>query len=162
MKKLLLLLTFALSFSALFSQNKTQVLGIWQAKLNGKLMTGKDLGATAAPYASQFVYYIFNKEKCYFAICPSKASLNAANIQNLITKQSAAEGSYQVYDSLSVLPENYFDKYNAWSPYKPNTFFIEASIQGEPMSFYVEPGIKKVLGLNKDAKLELIYIGPSW
>ena len=162
MKKIALLFAFLLSFTLIFSQNQTKVLGIWQVKLNGKFMTGKDLGVTAAPYSSHSVFYVFNKEKCYFAICPSKASLNKATIQGFLTKQAASEGTYKVYDSLQVIPENYFQKYDAQAPFKPNTFFIEALIQGEPMSFFVEPAVKKIFGLNRENKLELVYSGLGW
>ena len=39
-----------LSFNS-FSQNSTKVLGIWQAKMNGKFMTGTDIGITSAAYS---------------------------------------------------------------------------------------------------------------
>jgi hypothetical protein len=162
MKKIALLIAFVLSFTVIFSQNKTQVQGIWQAKLEGKFMTGKDLGVTAAPYSSQSVFYIFSKESCYFALCSSKASLTKANIQNLIGKQVASEGTYAVYDSLPAIPEDFIEKFEEQSPFKPKTCFIEASIQGEPMSFYFEPGVKKIFGLSKEMKVELVYSGSSW
>jgi hypothetical protein len=162
MKKFILTFGFILSFTVVFSQVKTQVLGIWQAKLNGKFMTGKDLGVTVAPYATQSVFYIFNKDNCYFALCASKASLTKANIDNLISKQVAGKGTYEAYDSLSVIPENLIEKFKEQAPFKPKTGFIAASIQGEPMSFYIEPAVKKLFGLNKAAKLELVYLGASW
>ena len=162
MKKIVLLFSFILSFTVIFSQNRTKVQGVWQAKLNGKFMTGKDLGIAASPYSTQSVFYIFSKESCYFALCPSKASLTKTNIQNLIGKEVASEGTYEVYDSLQAIPEIYYDKFEGQTPFNPKTCFIEALIQGEPMSFYFEPSVKKLFGLNKESKLELVYSGTSW
>ena len=162
MKKILLsvILTFSITFT--FSQNNSKITGIWQAKLNGKFMTGKDLGATSAPYISHHVYYIFNKENCYFAICANKSSISKTNIQNLLDKQVAGEGDYEVFDSLDYIPYEYREKFENQAPFKPKTSFIEASIQNEPMSFYYEADTKKIYGLNKDVKFELVYLGPSW
>jgi hypothetical protein len=162
MKKSALLLGFVLSFMMMVSQNKTKVLGIWQGKINGKFMTGKDFGVTAAPYSNQSIFFIFTKENYYFVVCPSKASLNKANIKSLIGKQVASEGSYEVYDSLPAIPESYREKFEAQGPFKPKTCFIEASIQGEPFSYYFEPVAKKLFGLNKSVKFELVYSGSSW
>ena len=141
---------------------KYNLVGMWQVKLNDKFITGKDLGATKAPFSTQFVFYAFNKEKCYFAVCPSKSALTKASIQGLIDRQVGGEGTYQIYDSLQAIPQNLIEKFEKQAPFKPNTFFIEATIQGEPMSFYFEPAIKKIFGLNKERQMELIYSGPSW
>ena len=162
MKKSVLLLGFVLSFMMVFSQNKTKVLGIWQAKINGKFSTAKDMGVTAAPYSNQSIFYVFTNESFYFVICPSKASLNKANIKSLIGKQVASEGSYEVYDSLPAIPDNFREKFETQAPFNPKTCFIEGSIMGEPMSFYFEPAAKKLFGLNKSVKFELVYSGESW
>lgn len=162
MKKIAFVLGFVLSFTLMISQNKTKVLGIWQAKLKGKFMTGRDLGVTAAPYSTQSVFYVFTKENSYFALCPGKASLTKSNIQTLVSKQAAGEGDYEVYDSLPAIPDRSREKFEGEAPFKPKTIFIEATIQGEPMSFYFEPVAKKLFGLNKKNGLELVYVGPSW
>jgi tetratricopeptide (TPR) repeat protein len=141
---------------------KYNLVGMWQLKLNDKFVTGKDFGETRAPFSTQFVFYAFNKEKFYFAICPSKSALTKATIQGLIARQTGAEGTYQIYDSLQAIPVNLIEKFESQAPFKPNTFFILATIQGEPMYFYFEPAVKKLFGLNKEAKMELIYSGPSW
>lgn len=162
MKKNVLLLGFVLSFMMMFGQNKTKVLGIWQGKINGKFMTGKDLGVTEAPYSNQSIFYIFTKENFYFVVCPTKASLNKANIKSLIGKQVASEGSYEFYDSLPAIPDSYREKFEGQAPFNPKTCFIEGEIQGAPMSFYFEPAAKKLFGLNKSVKFELVYSGASW
>ena len=162
MKKSVLLFGFVLSFMMVFSQNKTKVLGIWQGKINGKFMTGKDLGVTTAPYSNQSIFYVFTKESYYLVVCTSKASLNKANIKSLIGKQAAYEGRYEVYDSLPAIPHNFREKFEGQAPFDPKTCFIEASTPGEPMSFYFEPAAKKLFGLNKSVKLEFVYSGASW
>lgn len=69
---------------------------------------------------------------------------------------------YKFKTSLSFIPEDYREKFENQAPFKPNTYFIEASIQNEAMSFYYEPDVKKIFGLNKEIKFELVYLGPSW
>ncbi|MFM7770255.1 MAG: hypothetical protein ACKO8Q_06820, partial [Bacteroidota bacterium] len=143
-------------------QNKTKILGIWQAKLNGKYMTGRDFGTTSAPYASQYIYYIFIKENCYLAIAPGKSSLTKTNIEKLINKEAAGMGTYDFYESLADIPEYMRSTYEESGPFKPNTCFIESYLSGETIRFYFEPSVKKLYGLNKEINFELVYVGPSW
>jgi hypothetical protein len=94
-----------LSFNS-FSQNSTKVLGIWQAKMNGKFMTGTDIGITSAPYSSRFIYYVFSKDKMYFVLAANKTSITSTGIPGMITKQDAMDGTYSVYDSMDLIPED--------------------------------------------------------
>ena len=160
LKKSLLVLLVLTTMHVFGQKNAAKVLGIWQPKLNGKFVTGKDLGITLAPYSNQYAFYIFSKENFYFALAPNKASLTKASLPGLIKKQVAGEGTYAYYDSLPAIPENLRAKFEGQSPFKPSTAFIEGNVQNEPFSFYFEPAVKKLYGLNKEAKMELIYSGP--
>jgi len=160
MKKLLLLLasTFLLQFSN--AQNKTDLFGVWQAKLNGKLMTGKDLGVTQSPYSNHFIFYVFSKDASYIVIGPNKTQITKAGMPGLIKNQSAGEGTYKIYDSVPAIEdETVRKKFEGQSPFKAKTIFVQAYIQGNPTSFYYEPDVKKMFGLNKEAKLELLKVG---
>ncbi len=147
-----------LSFAA-HSQNSAKVLGIWQPKLNGKFMTGKDLGVTSAPYSTRFIYYVFSKEKMYMVIAANTTSINSAGIGALITKQDAMDGTYSVFDSMELIPEDIRSKYEDWNPFAAKTFFVEGEIQGNLFSFYYDVTANKFMGLNKESPIQLINVG---
>ena len=147
-----------LSF-AVHSQNSAKVLGIWQAKLNGKFMTGKDIGITSAPYSTRFIYYVFSKEKMYFVLAANTTSINSGGISSLITKQDAMDGTYSVFDSMESIPEDIRSKYEAWNPFAAKTFFVEGEIQGNLFSFYYDVTANKFMGLNKENPVQLINVG---
>ncbi len=142
-----------------FSQNSTKVLGVWQAKLNGKFMTGADAGITTGPFSSKFFFYVFTKDKMYLAICSNKTSVTSANMKNLIAKEEAMDGTYSVYNSMDLMSEELRLEYEAWNPFEDKTFFITALVQGSPMSFYYEVTSNKFMGLSKETNLQLIKVG---
>ena len=160
LKKSFLVFLVLTTMQVFGQKNAAKILGIWQAKLNGKFLTGKDLGTTLAPYSNHNVFYIFGKESCYISLAPNKTSLTKASLPGLIKKQVAGEGTYAYYDSLPLIPENIRTKFENQGPFKPNTAFVEGNVQNEASSFYFEPATKKLYGLNKEVKLELIYVGP--
>ena len=147
-----------LSFNS-FSQNSTKVLGIWQAKMKDKFMTGTDIGINSAPYSSRFIYYVFTKDKMYFVLAANKTSITSAGIGGLITKQDAMDGTYAVYDSMDLLPEDIRSKYEAWNPFADKTFFVEGDIQGNLFSFYYDVTANKFMGLNKETPIQLVNVG---
>jgi hypothetical protein len=147
-----------LSFNS-FSQNSTKVLGIWQAKMNGKFMTGTDIGITSAPYSSRFIYYVFSKDKMYFVLAANKTSITSTGIPGMITKQDAMDGTYSVYDSMDLIPADIRSKYEAWNPFTAKTFFVEGEIQGNLFSFYYDVTANKFMGLNKETPVQLINVG---
>lgn len=160
MKKLLLLSTAIFLLNFVYAQTKTDITGIWQAKLNGKIVTAKDMGTTAKPYADYFIFYVFAKEASYLVMSPNKNQITKSSISGLVKKQLAGEGTYKLHDSIpSIENENLRKDFEGQAPFKDKTVFIESSIQGEPISFYYEPAVKKIYGLNKTMKLELIKVG---
>lgn len=142
-----------------YSQNSTKVLGIWQAKLNGKFMTGKDIGITSVPYSTRFIYYVFSKDKMYFVLAANTTTINSTGIQSMITKQDAMDGTYAVFDSMDLVPEDIRSKYEAWNPFAAKTFFVEGEIQGNLFSFYYDVTANKFMGLNKENPVQLINVG---
>jgi hypothetical protein len=147
-----------ISFSS-YSQNSTKVLGIWQAKLNGKFMTGNDIGITSAPYSTRFIYYVFSKDKMYFVLSANKTLITSTGIADMLAKQDAMDGTYSVYDSMDLIPEDIRSKYEAWNPFAAKTFFVEGEIQGNLFSFYFDVTANKFMGLNKENPVQLINVG---
>jgi hypothetical protein len=95
----------------------------------------------------------------YFVLAANKTSITSAGIGGLITKQDAMDGTYAVYDSMDLLPEDIRSKYEAWNPFADKTFFVEGDIQGNLFSFYYDVTANKFMGLNKETPIQLVNVG---
>ncbi len=158
MKTLFIGFIFLLSTCFTHSQDSTKVIGLWQVKLNGKFLTGKDMGVTQAPYASQSIYYAISSDSWFLVMGASKSSITEKNIYNLVNQQMAMEGSYAIYSKIEDLPEEVQSKFEANKPYKDKSFFVEGEIAGERQSFCFEPLTGKFLGINKENQMELVRV----
>ena len=160
MKKLLSISFLAFFTCISFGQNSTKVLGIWQAKLDGKFATGNDFGATDAVYSKKNIFIVFGKDKMYFVMASNKSSITSANMKNLISKEDAASGTYLIYDSIELIPSDIRSKYEVSKPFTDKTFFVEGAVMNNPMSFYFDVSANKFMGLSKESPiLELIKVG---
>jgi hypothetical protein len=161
MKKNILFTIFILFSTLSFCQSSTKILGIWQAKLNGKNMLGKDFGLKGAKGAYS-VFAVYSSTNFYLIFTLNKTQITKVNIKNILNRQEGAKGTYAVYDSLSQMPEDLMVKFKDSNPYTDNTFYTEAIVDGSPFSFYYNPETKRLQGLNKEILFELVRVGPSW
>jgi hypothetical protein len=158
MKKIQFVLLLTFLGLKLMSQSKET--GIWQAKLNGSILKAKDMGYTDPKYANYMLYYVFKGNKAYFVMSDTKTKVTETNLPNLLKKQLGGEGTYTLYNDLESMPSNINDKFSQYGPYEEGLKFLEATIQGEPMSFVFNPEKRSLNGMNKDINFELVYLGP--
>lgn len=159
MRKILLLLIISFFTFNFTCQNNLKVLGIWQVKLNGKFITGKDVGATQPEYASKYLFYLFTNSEVYIIIASSKAAITKASLPNLIKKEVASGGEYFTYENIASIPKEIRNKYEDWAPYKDKTIFVEGYVSGELQTLCYETIEKKFRGVSKADKFELIFAG---
>jgi hypothetical protein len=161
MKKNILFTIFILFSTLSFCQSSTKILGVWQAKLNGKNLLAKDVGMTGAKGAF-FGFYVYTSTNMYIVWAPNKTQITKINLKNLINRYEAYKGTYAVYDSLGQMPEDLMVKFEDSNPYTENTFYTEGIVEGQPSSFYYNPETKRLQGLSKEILFELVRVGPSW
>lgn len=161
MKKNILFTIFILFSTLSFCQSSTKILGVWQAKLNGKNLLAKDIGMTGAKGA-YFVFTVYTAASMYIVFSPNKAQINKVNVKNLLNRKEALKGTYAVYDSLSQMPEDLMVKFEDSNTFTVNTFYTEGIVDGSPYSFYYNPETNRLQGLSKEILFELVRVGPSW
>mgnify|MGYP000324168141 CR=1 FL=1 len=159
MKKSILTLCIALTAWSAFAQSTVNEIGLWQAKLNGAYLTAADMGYTDQQYASYKLFYVFKGGKAFFVMAESKSKVTEANMPNMVKQQFAGEGTYKMYDKLDAMPSNLKEKYAQFGPYEAGLKFLEAVIQGEPMSFIFNGTNRSLRGMNPEMNFELVYLG---
>jgi hypothetical protein len=160
MKKLTLILIMTVGYLTAIAQTSSKEIGLWQAKLNGSILKAKDMGYTDPQYANYMLFYIFQESKAYFVMAENKTKVTKANLPNLLKKQLGGEGTYTLYDNLESMPEKINAKFSLYIPYEEGSKFLEATIQGEPMSFIFNPEKRVLKGMNPEINFELMYLGP--
>jgi|688.fasta_scaffold957394_1 hypothetical protein len=161
MKKNILFTIFILFSTLSFCQSNTKILGVWQAKLNGKNLLAKDVGMTGAKGA-YFMFLVYSSSNLYVIFSPNKTQITKINLKNLINRKEASKGTYAVYDSLGQMPEDLMMKFEDSNTFTDNTYYTEGIVDGSPFSFYYNPETKRLQGLNKEILFELVRVGPSW
>jgi hypothetical protein len=160
MKKITFTLMIFLCYLTAIAQSPSKEIGLWQAKLNGANLKAKDLGYTDPKFANHMIFYIFKGGKAFFVVAENKTKVTQATLPNLLKKQLGGEGTYTLYDNLESMPEEINEKFSLYIPYEEGLKFLEATIQGEPMSFILNPGKRSLKAMNPEVNFELMYLGP--
>ena len=159
MKKSLLTIMLSLVMMSFFAQTTHTEKGLWQAKLNGEILTAGNMGYTDPQYINHILFYVFKDGKAYFVMAESKSKVTAANMPTMLKQQLAGEGTYKLYDQLESMPSDLKDKFAQFGPYATGSKFLEAKIQGEPMSFIFDPVQHSLRGMNPEMNFVLEYVG---
>jgi hypothetical protein len=160
MKNFTVTVIMTLVYLTTIAQTSSKEIGLWQAKLNGSILKAKDLGYTDPKYGNHMIFYIFKGGKAFFVVAENKTKVTQATLPNLLKKQLGGEGTYTLYDNLESMPDEINEKFSLYIPYEEGLKFLEATIQGEPMSFILNPGNRSLKAMNPEANFELIYLGP--
>ena len=148
-----------LNHSLAFSQDKLDINGIWQLKMNGKMARGSDFRKKMkSPFNRHFFYFIFKNDNFYVALNPDR-NITQSKIEELQSQKLAEDGNFKIFNHIDSIPEETRWKFEKLGPLKQASGFLIGKTRGELMYFYLKEKNRNMIVLINSRRLELQYLG---